>query len=295
MESSVRPQWILVTHKSPDLDAIGSVWLFKRFLHGDFGSAPILFVPAGGRIAPEIAAQFGVGESHVIHTDTGLGEFDHHQPERGGKRVCATSLVYDHLCTIQRDKKTDKSLKYLVEYITAIDHFEETKWENPSDLRYQMMLHGLLAGAKSSGVYDDDSMVQFGFSLLDAAYNALRGEFRADEIIQEKGMTMKIGDKRVLAIASSNSEVEKRAQKQDYDLVVRKDEELGHIRVKATPDSGIDLEKVYKVILEHDKVGTWFLHNSHRMLLNGSSKNDTQLPSPLSLTQIVQILKENLE
>ena len=40
---------VVVTHSSPDLDAITSVWLIKRFLPG-WEDANIQFVPAGERI-----------------------------------------------------------------------------------------------------------------------------------------------------------------------------------------------------------------------------------------------------
>lgn len=288
------PTRLIVTHRSPDLDAIGAVWMLKRFLSAEYKEVPVAFVPAGQMLTAEGAAQFGVPESRVIHVDTGLGAFDHHQPERGGKLMCATSLVFDHLCLIQRDKRDDRALKYLVDYVTQIDHFREASWEKPDDPRYQLMVHSIIAGAKFSGQYDDEGLVRFGMAVLDAAYASLRADVRADEIIQLKGTSMKIGRWKAIALASSTGEVEKRAQKVGYDLIIRKDEELGHIRIKATPDSGIDLTPVYEQILTKDSVGTWFLHNSKRMLLNGSSKNDTQIPSPLSLTQVVDIIKEKL-
>lgn len=288
------PNRLIVTHRSPDLDAIAAVWLLKRFLAADYAAAPVLFVPAGQTLTAEVAAQFAVPLTKVTHVDTGLGEFDHHQPERGGKRLCAASLVYELVCKIQKDKLYDRALRYLVEYITAIDHFEEAHWPKPDDPRYQLMVHGIIAGAKFSGQYTDDSLVRFGYEVLDAAYSALRADVKADEVIQTKGTTLKIGRWKVLAIASSNGEVEKRAQKLGYELVVRKDEELGHIRIKATPESGIDLTGVYEEILKADTVGTWFLHNSKRMLLNGSSKNETQIPSALSLTQVIEIVRSQL-
>jgi hypothetical protein len=288
------PNRIIVTHRSPDLDAIGAVWLLKRFLSAEYADAAVLFVPAGQVLTAEVAAQFAVPLTKVTHVDTGMGEYDHHQPSRGGKRICASSLVYDLICKIQKDKLYDRALRYLVEYITAIDHFEEASWPDADDPRYQLMAHGIIAGAKNSGQYDDDALLRFGCELLDATYAALRSDVRADEVIQTKGTTMKIGRWKVLAIATSNGEVEKRAQKVGYDLAIRKDEGFGSVRIKATPESGIDLTGVYEEILKKDAVGTWFLHNSHRMLLNGSSKNETQIPSPLSLTQIVEIVKEKL-
>lgn len=292
-DNSLNQRSVIVTHQSPDMDAVTSVWLLKRFLTSQWGEARVVFVPAGDRLKPDQQSALGVSPEQVIHVDTGEGEFDHHQPERATKRVCATSLVYDHLVQLQADKKNNQALRYLVEHVTQIDLFENCYWPQAADLRYQLLIDSLLSGAKSTGLYDDDRLLQFGFSMLDAAYAQLRGEIKADEIIQKKGQRFKVGSWSVLAVPTSSSAVEKRAQMQGTDLIIRKNEQSGHIRIKATPRSGIDLTPVYEEILKHDQVGDWFLHNSTRMLLNGSSKSK-QNPSPLSLTQIIKIVKQQL-
>ncbi len=286
---------ILVTHRSPDLDAIASTWMMHRFFSAQLGEALFAFVPAGERLSPEQAAQLGAMEEDLIHLDTGLGEFDHHQSDRAKKRMCATSLVFDHLCSIQKDKKDDQSLAFLTEYVTQIDLFEDSAWKDADDLRYELMLAGVINGAKASGRYDDAQLLLFGFGVLDAVYAQLRDEFRALEIIQKEGQSFKVGKIRAIALASSNGAVEKRAQKMGFDLMVRKNEEKGDIRIKITPKvPDADLTSTYERILKEDTVGTWFLHGSKRMLLNGSSKNPDQIPSPLSLIQVVKILKEEL-
>jgi hypothetical protein len=281
---------VIVTHQKPDLDAVTSVWLLKRFLTSKWGTAIVEFVPSGSRLDSTRQAELGVPDDQVIHVDTGLGEFDHHQEDRGSERVCATSLVFDHLTTFQVDKKKNQALLYLVEYVTQIDHFEDCYWPEAANLRYQLSIHNLLEGAVQTGLYDDDRLVQFGFELLDAAYAKLRSEVKADEIIQKKGQHFKLGKYNCLAIASSSKDVEKRAQKLGTDLVIRKDEASGHVRIKATPRSNIDLTPVYEEILEKDSIGNWFLHASKRMLLNGSPKSN-QAPTPLSLVEVVKLVK----
>jgi hypothetical protein len=286
---------LLVTHRSPDLDAITSTWIFHYFLSATYGDALFTFVPAGETLPVEQAAQLGVVEKDVTHLDTGWGPFDHHQPDRAQKRVCAASLAYEYLCSIQKDKKEDKALQYLVEYVTQIDLFEDSGWKDADDMRYDLMLGGILNGAKASGQYDDAQLQQFGFGLLRAAYAQLKDEFKALEIISLEGQAFKVGKVKAIALATSNGAVEKRAQKMGYDIMVRKNEEKGDIRIKATPRvHNIDLTPVYERILKEDSVGTWFLHGSKRMLLNGSSKNPNQIPSSLSLVQVVKILKEEL-
>ncbi|MCA9369277.1 hypothetical protein KC721_03180, partial [Candidatus Woesebacteria bacterium] len=85
---------LLVTHHAPDLDAIGSVWLFKKFHTQKYGDAKIAFVNPGSRIEEYQVEELGVDLRDVTHVDTGLGEFDHHQKERASTDICATSLVH---------------------------------------------------------------------------------------------------------------------------------------------------------------------------------------------------------
>ncbi len=80
---------LIVTHMSPDLDAISSSWLIKRYLP-EWESADHDFVPAGQTLngmQPD-------SDPNVIHVDTGLGRFDHHQLS---EKSSATKRVFDYL------------------------------------------------------------------------------------------------------------------------------------------------------------------------------------------------------
>lgn len=285
---------LIVTHQNPDLDAIAATWLFHRFAGGEYTEAPVVFVPAGNKLEPAQASQFGAGEKDVVHVDTGLGDYDHHQPERAKQPVCATSLVFLWLGSWQHDKLDNQSLRIVVDYVNQIDHFAECYWPEAEDWRYEFLLENLLIGYRAEMGKDDGELLRFGEQLLDAVYAKLRQETRALAIIQEKGQSFNFGSWRGMAIATSNNNVEKRAQKMGYELVVRKDESMGSVRIKATPHSNIDLSPVYQRILEVDRVGTWYLHGSGRMLLNGTSKNNTQIPTGLSLVQVVKIIQDVL-
>src|SRR3990172_5392236 len=92
---------IIVTHSAPDLDAVTSVWLIKKFLQG-WNDAEVKFVPAGTKIANsklQIANSGSgdpiekIGENEVIHVDTGMGPLDHHQTS--DDNVCGASLTWD--------------------------------------------------------------------------------------------------------------------------------------------------------------------------------------------------------
>ena len=87
---------IIVTHNSPDWDAIASIWLIKKFLPG-WHEIEIKFVPAGERLNSSKLTEpiEEIGENEVIHVDTGLGALDHHQTE--DENMSAASLTLDFI------------------------------------------------------------------------------------------------------------------------------------------------------------------------------------------------------
>lgn len=283
---------LLVTHHAPDLDAVGAVWLFKRFDAQHFAEAKVAFVDQGTTITLEEAEQFGSQLHEVVHVDTGLGAFDHHQPDKGQQRICASSLVHDHVCQIHPDLKSDKALATIVEFITSIDHFEEVFWQDAADSKYQFMIHELLRGIEFTEPHDDNSQLHFGMQCLDAAYGNLTQYNRAAEIIASEGKHFITAAGPCLAVETKNDDVIKLAQKQGMMIVVRKDPELGHIRIKARPDAKLDFRPLADKIASVDTVGSWFYHPSGKMLLNGSQKKRNQKASPLTLNQVISLILE---
>lgn len=283
---------LLVTHHSPDLDAIGSIWLLKRFDAQHFADAKLDFVNPGDQVAAHRMAELGLATAEVIHVDTGLGKFDHHQPENGQKFISATSLVFDHVCQVHPDIQTDVSLQTIVDFVTETDHFREIYWPEADSLRYEFMLHQLIEGYSMVSLHDDDSLVNFGMTCLDAIYAHLSQVVKAKELIATMGQIFEIAQGKCLAIETENDDVIKLGQKQGFVLVVRKDQKAGNIRIKVRPDSKIDLKSVADEIAKIDNVGTWYYHPSGKMLLNGSSKHNSQKPSRLTLAEIVAIIKE---
>lgn len=286
---------LIVTHHAPDLDAVGSVWMLKRFDAQDFADSHLAFVNPGEQISLAEAEEQGFQLHEVTHVDTGLGEFDHHQPEQAGPNICATSLVYDHACRIHPELSEDKALKIIVKYVTEIDHFGEIFWPNANDTKYHFMIHELIRGLEYLEPHNDESQMQFGLTCLDSVYAVLTQHLKAEEIIEEKGQKFNLNFGEALALDTRNDDTLKVAQKMGFALVVRKDTKLGNIRIKVRPDAPIDLKPLYESILKIDKTGTWFYHASGKMLINGSIKHRSQTPSPLSLIQIVNLIKEVYE
>lgn len=281
---------LIVTHHAPDLDAICSVWLLKKFASQDYADARVAFVNPGANITLNEAEEYGAQLHEVTHVDTGSGEFDHHQPAKAVLHICASSLVFDYLCTQHPDLKDDEALKILIEYAIQIDHFEEIYWPEAKEHRSLFMLHELIKGHELTDPHNDESQLYFGFACLENAYAVMTQQIKAEQIVAEKGQEFEIRFGKCLALNTSNDDTIKLAQKQGYMLVIRKDPKLGSIRIKIRPDAKFDLSELYSQIKTLDQTGTWYFHGSGRMLLNGSTKDRNQKPSPLSLKQVVEMI-----
>jgi hypothetical protein len=282
---------LIVTHHAPDLDAIASTWLLKKFDNQHYGDAHVDFVDPGQTITEQQLKKLSFNPTQVTHVDTGLGEFDHHQPEKARLGTSATELVYQHLCQIHPELKEDKALQEIVKYTTEIDNFQEIHWDNPADPRHNFLIDQLINGLESEQLHNDESLLNFGFQCLNGAYHSLNLHYKAVDIIQEKGQKIELKEGQGLAIETSNDDTLKLAQKMGCVLAVKKDPRSGNIRIKARPDSDIEFKPLHQAILEIDQVGNWFYHNSGKMLLNGSNKKK-QAASPLSLQQVVNLIIE---
>lgn len=283
---------LLVTHHAPDLDAIGAVWMLKRFDAQHYNTAKLAFVNPGASLSIAEVASFGVEPHEVMHVDTGLGEFDHHQPDRGQQYISATSLTYDHVCELHPELHEDNALKELVGFITQIDHFGEIDWPEADSTRYCFMLHELIRGCELGDRHDDEAQLNFGMQCLDYALAVVRQQFSAVEQIATLGQPFELPSGPCLAIETSNDDTIKLAQKKGYVLVVKRDPKLGNIRIKVRPDSNFSLHALHQAIIAQDSVGTWYYHPSGKMLINGSQKHRNQTPSPLSLQAVVTLIQK---
>lgn len=273
---------IIVTHLSPDLDAIASTWLIKKYLTG-WDKAHIELVPAGSTLNGNLPD----ADKNIIHVDTGLGKFDHHQTN---KYTSATKLVYEHLIDNHLvDENEIKPLETVVDYVNTTDHFGEVFYPEADSDRYDFMIRQLIDGLK---VINRDQIVLFEtvFQLLNASLVVFKNKENAKEEIK-KGFVFHSYLGKSLAIETKNEETIKLALKRGFSLVIRRNPEAGFTRIKTLPDDKLTLKPVYEEIIKKDKKGSWFFHVSGHMLLNGSSGNPKLIPTSLSLNQIIEIVK----
>lgn len=295
---------IVVTHTAPDWDAIGSVWLIKRYLPG-WQDAKVEFVPAGTRRVGSTDLSTlndpveEIDKDEIIHVDTGLGPLDHHQTS--DRKVCGATRTWDYvqlqLQVAGEEMKRERveAITRTVQIILADDHFREVFWADPAADYHEFPLIGLLEGLKEAKPDQDDFYIEFGMQCLDAIVHTFENRIWAEKEIADHGETFKIKMGKAMAFETINDGVIKLAQKMGYLLVVRKDPRKGYVRIKARPESGpednIDLTAAYEELVKIDPEATWFLHVSKKMLLNGTPKNPKMIPTKLSLQEIVDVLK----
>jgi hypothetical protein len=322
---------IIVTHSSPDLDAITSVWLLKTYFPG-WHDAQVEFVPAGQRMnsagpaarqphhsptaltsagphagAPRLASPAAIsdpieksGDDEIIHVDTGLGPLDHHQTD--DQNVSAAGLTWDYVAKnlefkAQNEKKNYKkeAIGRIVKLIVEIDHFKEVFWTNPTADYHDLSMLGIIDGLKLQKPNQDSYYVLFGMQCLDTLVHHFENKIWAEEEIKNHGKTFQTQWGKGMGFETINDDVLQLAQKMGYVVVVRKDPRKGYVRIKARPrENGkaeVDFTPVYEVLKKKDPQATWFLHVSKKMLLNGTTKNPTMKPSTLSLDDIIEVLE----
>lgn len=297
---------IIVTHMSPDWDAITSVWLIKKYISG-WHDAKIMLVPAGQRLnnaEPKVEDGAPVieqgGEDEVIHVDTGLGPLDHHQTQ--DRNVSAASLTWDYVRKILHeagDNLTDihqEAVSRVVKFVVDTDHFKEVFWAEPAADYHEFTLLGLMDGLKYHKPGQDMFYIEFGFQCLEAMVAQFENRIWAEKEINEKGVKFETRYGPGIGFETLNDTVLKLAQKMGYVLVVRKDPRKGYVRIKTLPDQdgkkGADLTLVYEQLKKTDPQATWFLHVSKKMLLNGTPKNPKMIPTSLNLHDIIKVVEK---
>ena len=144
---------IVITHVSPDWDAIGAVWLLKRY--SGMADAEVQFVNTGAPDQEILDNADAVVDTGRIF-DPSCQRFDHHHlPGDLANTTCATLQVYDAL------PDAPIAILPLVRLIYAGD----TGKPEANESR-QRGIHALLSNKKRQGA-DDYSLLAYGFDLLD--------------------------------------------------------------------------------------------------------------------------------
>jgi len=273
----------IVTHLSPDLDAVTSVWLIKKYLP-KWQDAKVAFV-ASGALWNEIAVD---SDPDIIYVDTGLGKFDHHQTT---DRTCATKKVFNFLQYHEYiPSKYIEGLSRFVTLITQLDHFSEVSFPEPASDRYDICLHQL-TGTLKYVVGSDERVIECILPILESAQALFVNKVIAESEIN-KGYIFNSKWGKSIIISTDNKEAMKLAQKMGYMLVITKTLNKGFVRIKIPPFIKEDLQPLYEKIIKADPKAYWYFHVSKHMLLNDPTQKPDSVPSSLSLKQLVALVKE---
>ena len=275
---------LIVTHIRPDFDACASVWLIKRF-YPNFHDASIEFVPAGDTHLDEPADS----DSNIIHVDTGMGKFDHHQFR---DRLSAAARIFEVLPELHRFNKLEKAaLERLVELVTLIDNFEEVYFDNPTSDIYELFITQILEGIKMKET-NDHEVLEFMLQALDGLFDIFKRKVLAEQEL-EAGHEFEVHKHKCLHIKSKSKETSKLAEKNGYELVILEDPERGNVNLRVHPKAKFNLDKIYEAITKKEGSNYWFYHASGHLLLNGSSSHP-QPPTKIKMAELIKIVKENL-
>jgi len=120
------------------------------FLPG-WKKASLKFVPAGKTLDNQPVDS----DPEIIHVDTGLGKFDHHQK---ADFTCAAKKVY---LWLKKEGNIPKKLAFplerIVNYVTETDHFKSVDYPQPTSDRYNFCLSPLIEGLKSQFKTDNET------------------------------------------------------------------------------------------------------------------------------------------
>lgn len=277
----------IVTHTSPDEDALCSVWLVKRFFPG-WAGADVTFVPAGStldKLPPD-------DDPDVVHVDTGLGQFDHH--ETGDRSVCASVKVLQFV--VQNHFVTDpvqlSALSRMVAIVLQVDHALERTWPDPENDRYDFFPESVFDGLKAMPKsIPNDELIQFGMKVCDGIFWNLQKKVLGEADIK-RGTEFTTPWGKGIGMETINDRAHVVAERMGYQTVVLKDPTKGNVRIYAHPfATNADLGPVYEEIHRRDPNSNWFLHASKRLLLNGSRSNPVARPTKLSLREIIGIIE----
>lgn len=160
----------IVTHTSPDWDAIGAVWLLKRY--GGMQDHDVVFVNTGNPDADALEQAAAVVDTGREYDPARL-RFDHHQfPGQDANNDSATSLVYADVINPQRVYWWLDPLVYLIKAGDTGKTTYGTDWSRMTGI------HAMLSALKARGAANY-VLMDYGCHWLDLLSEHLKSKAEA--------------------------------------------------------------------------------------------------------------------
>lgn len=264
----------LITHINPHLDDIFAVWLLKKF-DPSYLDAQVEFISASHNLENQETED-------KVFVGTGGGKFDEHKE---GLKTCAGSLVYEYLQSeglIPNDELIKKALEEMV------------LWNKDIDM-----------GTIPIQAYDEFSVPAFIRSKNDKKSNSLEdielGRQILDRILQnlkKKQQSLKDWEKKVEFESKFGKSFALKSGTADRPFCKRMGGDLFLIYNPKypsvqyfTPSQTLDLTPIYEKVKSLDPEASWYLHQSHHMVLCGSSAAPDSKPTKLSFEELIEVAK----
>ncbi len=267
---------VLVTHINPHLDDICAYWLFKKF-HPDFHNANLEFISASREAALEEESE------DRVFLGTGGGQFDEH---KGDLDDSATSLVWKYLKKenfTPKDEAEEKALAELVEWVRLDDL---GKLKNLPHAEFYVP--GFIRVYGQNQQQDSLENTDLGVKILNRIYQVLISKQKSKKDWENR---LEFSTKWGQGVAIESENVSRSfCDSQKGDIFLMYDPKYKSVQFY-TPKENIDLEPIYNKVKELDPEASWFLHQSHKMVICGSGSAPASNPTKLAFNQLMDVLK----
>lgn len=262
----------LVTHINPHLDDICAIWLFRKY-RPDFADANLEFISASRDAAKEESQE-------KIFLGTGGGKFDEHKE---GLDTCAGSLVYEYLKAegfIPRDQITQQALERLVEWNKLVDTGKAPNSEF-DEFSVQSFIR-----LKDNSSESSKKSVQLGEEILDRILQVLK---RKEQSLLDWEKKLEFESKFGKSFAVISETIDREfCREKEGDIFLMVDIKYPSVQF-FSPEK--DIESIYQKVKSLDPQASWFLHQSHHMVICGSSSAPDSKPTKLSFEELIEIAK----
>lgn len=264
----------LITHINPHLDDIFAIWLLRKY-DPKYKNFDVDFISASHDKAHEET------EDRVF-VGTGGGRFDEHKE---GLNTCAGSLVFDHLKQrhfLPNDEIEIAALEEMVEWnkkidtgLIAIEAYDE--FSVPAFIRSK--------DNKKQSSQDD---IELGSRILEKILEVAK---RTQQSLKDWEKRMEFITRFGKSYAIKSDTIDRPfCKKIGGDLFLLVSPIYNGVQY-FTPSHDLDLTPIYKKVKQLDPEADWFLHQSHHMVLCGSSAAPDAKATKLSFEELIEAAK----
>lgn len=264
----------LITHINPHLDDIFGIWLLKKY-DPKYAEYEVDFISA-------THDKGGEETEDRIFVGTGGGKFDEHKE---GLKTCAGSLVHDYLKKeglLPKGELEVKALEEMVEWNKKID-----MGTIPIEAYDEFSVPAFIR-CKDSSVESSKKSVELGSRILNRILLVLK---RKQQSLLDFEQRVEFETKFGKSVAVKSNTIDRPfCKRMGGDLFLIYNPKYKSIQY-FTPSQTLDLSPIYEKVKGMDPQSSWYLHQSHHMVLCGSSSAPDSKPTKLLFEQLIEVAK----